>query len=495
MARRIITRVRHGLRALLVCSSLFALATPAYAAFPSEDDRVPAPGWNCVERVAMPDLVNVLEAAWSPDGTTLAVKRFERRPSSGPGGYTENEYLELVDMRTQKVRALGEVEYGRPAWSPSGKYLAYWGFKADFLEVMERKTGEVIAKLTPSMPDFRWQADTLLYVEKGTIRQWNGGRTPATLGRLGETKAPHYPTDDLNWSGDGTRFLITRHDPKVEEVDRFIGTTATADAEPFDLPDALYTEWAPKGSVLLVRYATKIQVRDLAAGTTSTIPIVRSAVHSWGPDGRTLLLRTLRPSVAAGGTYEEVQAVWPAPLPKPAILPDLFGVRTFSLDGRYFGGTVRTDRHDNVYAVFRCYEIVRGDRGAAPVPVEPRFAKIEAGTGKLIRPVAGSIAQFFHPAHLGVDIAAPFGSPIVAADAGTVTKIGWHDPGGLYVCVQHGGGLETCYYHTGAFLVTLGQRVAKGEAIALVGMTGETNGPHVHWEAHLNGKQIDPLLR
>src|SRR5438132_1471543 len=114
--------------------------------FPGEEDRVPAPGLNCIERVVVPDLVNVIDAKWSPDGSTLAYVRFERKPSTGPSGYIEDEVLELLDMRTQKVRSLGVIEYGRPAWSPSGRYLAYWGHKADFLEVMDSKTGEVIGR-------------------------------------------------------------------------------------------------------------------------------------------------------------------------------------------------------------------------------------------------------------------------------------------------------------------------------------------------------------
>jgi murein DD-endopeptidase MepM/ murein hydrolase activator NlpD len=483
---------------MLVCAFLLALATPAYAAFPSEEDRVPAPGLDCIERVRIPDLVNVIDAKWSPDASALAVVRFERRPSSGPGGYLEDEVLEILDMRTQQVRSVGTIEYGRPAWSPSGRYLAYWGYKADFLEVMDRKSGEVVAKLTPSMPDYKWAAgDSLIYIEKATIRAWNGSRIPATLARIGDTKVPHYPESDWNWSGDGSRFTLTQYDQKDPTPERFIGTTESGDAEPLDLPGALYTEWAPRGSVLLVRYQSRLEVRDLVANTSASIPLARGAIHQWGPDGRTLLVRAPTVTAVAGDAYEKPVVVWPAPAAAPAIVPDLFGVRTFSPDGRYFGGTIRTDRHDNIFAVFRCYEIVRAATNTAPVAFDARQAKIDGGTGRLIRPVAGPIAQFVHAAHSGVDVAAPFGSPIVAADAGTVTKTGWQDDGegGIRVCLQHAAGLETCYYHVSTILVTVGQRVARGEGIALVGMSGRTNGPHVHWEAKLNGRIIDPLLR
>jgi murein DD-endopeptidase MepM/ murein hydrolase activator NlpD len=61
--------------------------------------------------------------------------------------------------------------------------------------------------------------------------------------------------------------------------------------------------------------------------------------------------------------------------------------------------------------------------------------------------------------------------------------------------VAHGAGLESCYYHGSSALVTVGQRVTRGQPIALVGMTGVTTGPHVHWEAKLFGRIVDPLGR
>ncbi|HKW77713.1 MAG TPA: peptidoglycan DD-metalloendopeptidase family protein [Candidatus Limnocylindria bacterium] len=488
--------MRKVARAGLVCAMVLSFAAPAAAALPSEDETAPAPGPYCLERVPLPELVNVIDAKWSPDARTLALVRFERTPDSGPSGYLEDEQLELLDMRTQKVRSLGSIWYGRPAWSPSGKYLAYWGYRADFLEVMDRATGEVVAKLTPSNPEFRWQGDTLLYIEKSTIRAWKGGRIPETLGRLGDTKVPHFPEDAWQWSGDGTRFTLTRYDYKDPVPERFLGSTASQDADPIDLPGALYTEWAPAGSVLLVRYAAALEVRDVDANTVDRIAIPRNALHSWAADGRTLLVRTPRPTVAAGDAYEEARIVWPKASARPALLPDVFGVRVFSPDGRFFGGTVRTDRHDNVFVAFRCYEIVRVDPKGVPVEFAGRFAKI-ASTGQLIRPVSGPVAQFFHPAHSGVDFAAPFGTPIVAADAGTVTKTGWQPDGegGIRVCLQHSGGLETCYYHASTVVVTVGQRVARGEVIAIVGQSGLSTSAHLHWEAKLNGKVIDPLLR
>ena len=68
-------------------------------------------------------------------------------------------------------------------------------------------------------------------------------------------------------------------------------------------------------------------------------------------------------------------------------------------------------------------------------------------------------------------------------------------PGGYRVCVMHAAELETCAYHTALALARVGDRVSRGQPIALVGMTGITTGPHVHWEAKLEGKVVDPLAR
>ena len=85
------------------------------------------------------------------------------------------------------------------------------------------------------------------------------------------------------------------------------------------------------------------------------------------------------------------------------------------------------------------------------------------------------------------------GSIIVAADDGVVDAAGWVQVGGRRVCVQHAEGFESCYYHTSAALVSIGEHVARGQPIALIGMTGATTGPHVHWEVKENGRIVDPL--
>ena len=119
-------------------------------------------------------------------------------------------------------------------------------------------------------------------------------------------------------------------------------------------------------------------------------------------------------------------------------------------------------------------------RGAAPAP---------AAAGRLVWPVpGGSISQYFHAGHLALDIAAPYGSQIVAAQAGVVTSAGWrNNGGGNVISIDHGNGMRTVYNHLGSIWVGPGQYVAAGQGIGGVGCTGMCTGPHVHFEVIVNG--------
>lgn len=118
-----------------------------------------------------------------------------------------------------------------------------------------------------------------------------------------------------------------------------------------------------------------------------------------------------------------------------------------------------------------------------------------APTGRLAWPVGGRITQHFWGFHTGVDIAAPYGSGVAASEVGTVVRAGWVAVGGLSIQVSHGNGLVTGYYHLGSVFVAPGQKVSRGQIIGTIGMTGVTTGPHVHWEAMLNGAFVDPLSK
>ena len=139
--------------------------------------------------------------------------------------------------------------------------------------------------------------------------------------------------------------------------------------------------------------------------------------------------------------------------------------------------------------------------GSAPLAAGP----IQAGNGSgLIWPVDGPVVSGFGPRningsyefHPGVDIAVPSGTPIRAAAAGTVvfTEPESSSGGyGNYTCIDHGGGLSTCYAHQESFAVSAGQRVSQGQVIGYSDCTGYCLGPHVHFEVRINGEVTDPM--
>ena len=449
------------------------------------------PGLNCTGRVDIPFVQNVIEAKWSPDNRTLAVTAGQRTPSTtSPVGWKEDEVIYTFDIRTG---ALSPVGFGiRPEWSGTGKYLSYWP-KDEDLRVM--RGGKIEAKLLMSIPEVRWVGDRLLYIYKRDIREWANGET-RTVARFDKDFEPAYPLDDVYWSADGTRFTLTRYsfDGTIE---RYIGKTATADVDPLDAPGATYTEWSPVGSTLLVRYPNRLELIG-PDGTRQSAALSRFSgpISSWTADGRSLLVGRLSSTIPAGDRFEKF-IVWGAPQARPtATLPNLIGARVFSPNGRYFTGLSRERLDTTRLELYRCGTWsddewnLQGDPDA-----ESRLGRLNDPERRFVRPAPGDIAQFLQYSHTGVDVAAPVGSIIVAADGGAVTKVGLQGSGGQVVCVSHGAGLETCYFHTSAALVNLGQRVARGQPIALVGMTGVTSGPHVHWEAKLFGRIVDPLAR
>jgi murein DD-endopeptidase MepM/ murein hydrolase activator NlpD len=109
-------------------------------------------------------------------------------------------------------------------------------------------------------------------------------------------------------------------------------------------------------------------------------------------------------------------------------------------------------------------------------------------------PVVSGYGMRWGRLHEGIDISASTGTPIWAAAAGTVIYAGWLGGYGNLVVVDHGNGLATAYAHASAILVAVGQQVAQGETVSLVGSTGNSSGPHLHFEVRVNGVAVDPLL-
>ena len=127
---------------------------------------------------------------------------------------------------------------------------------------------------------------------------------------------------------------------------------------------------------------------------------------------------------------------------------------------------------------------------------------VASGSGAMIWPLNGPITSEFgwrtHPIfgtqryHSGLDIGGDYGLPIVAAASGTVIHSGWISGYGYTVIIDHGGGITTLYGHNESLLVGEGESVSQGQTIAMCGSTGNSTGPHCHFEVRENGEPVSP---
>lgn len=115
-------------------------------------------------------------------------------------------------------------------------------------------------------------------------------------------------------------------------------------------------------------------------------------------------------------------------------------------------------------------------------------ARLSSHYGKRRHPVLG-----YRKMHKGTDFAAPTGTPIYAAGSGTVVSAGRNGSFGNYVKIRHNGEYHTAYAHMHRIKVKKGQRVRQGQVIGSVGTTGRSTGPHLHYEVHRNGRQVNPM--
>jgi murein DD-endopeptidase MepM/ murein hydrolase activator NlpD len=464
-----------------------SITVPSDTAAP---EQAPADHLRCVEKLAVPQIDNAFEASWSHASNAIAVSRIVT--ISNPRmitGTEEDQRISVLDLAKGTVRDLGQGS--EPVWSGSGTYLAYWRNGDDDLRIVR---GDTLAGLAPAtQPDVRWVGDQLFFFHDGEIRAWKDGVT-WTVANVLEDLVPRYPKDDVYFSADAQRFTMTRYHTDGS-VERYVGVTSSGAMEPVGDGNTLLTEWAPVGHSLLLRSANAVTLRS-DSGTDRSAPIKTLAgpVHAWTGDGR-LLFGKMSPTMPGASAFD------PFPVfgdeTTVAALPNVLGVRAFSPDGRFFMGVTRTGLYSTQLEVYRCgtAAIALAPDPRADTVARAHAASIDSDPRRFVRPVAGAITQYLQGSHTGVDVAAPVGSILVAADDGVVNAVGWVPVGGRRVCVQHSDGLESCDYHTSVPLVALGDRVLRGQPVALIGMTGLTSGPHVHWEAKRNGMIVDPLGR
>ena len=233
-------------------------------------------------------------------------------------------------------------------------------------------------------------------------------------------------------------------------------------------------------SVKTILWANKLPARSsVHAGQTLTIPPVDGVVVS----------------VAEGDTLDSIASLYEV---DPQAIYDLNGLEDSNL---VLGQTL----------------ILPGAVGTTipSVSVKPKPAVSSSGAtsnvrppatyggGKMAWPVIGGnnfISQYFHAGHYAIDIAADYGTKVVAAASGTVIFAGWKANGGGYqVWIAHGSGIFTTYNHMSAITVGAGQSVGRGQQVGRVGQTGNATGPHLHFEVWRGpvwdgGTRVNPLL-
>lgn len=171
------------------------------------------------------------------------------------------------------------------------------------------------------------------------------------------------------------------------------------------------------------------------------------------------------------------------------VTPGEWGTRELTIrEYREDGKVVRTEVLENTVTAEPKTQVAKV--GTKQVPA--------MGSGSLVFPVVGILTSNYGPRwggwHNGIDIGAPTGTPILAADSGMVVFRGWSGNYGYMIKIDHGGGnMVTLYAHLSSFNVELGQTVNKGDVIGYVGNTGYSTGSHLHFEILVGGESKNPL--
>lgn len=257
----------------------------------------------------------------------------------------------------------------------------------------------------------------------------------------------------------------------------------------------LFTPWATPGARILAaenaRLLTQmedIEARILTLSDTLTAIGVRDQqirLLAGLPIDTTIVDSTAAAKVSADGALRTLSTATPSRFPSKPFLGRLgFSTRPD------IGGLIK--RATELSASFRAVNDTLTSN-------YERFANTPS-----IMPTTGWLSSHFsqsrfHPvlhanrAHEGIDLSAPMGAPIIAPAAGRVISVTNEAGYGKTFEIDHGNGIVTRFAHCSRIIVTVGQIVTRGQAIATIGNTGLSTGPHLHYEVHVNGKPVDPL--
>ena len=140
-------------------------------------------------------------------------------------------------------------------------------------------------------------------------------------------------------------------------------------------------------------------------------------------------------------------------------------------------------------------ELLRLKQAGIPgIKLHPAYQNVDLDDIRMMRIIDEASSQgLITLVHSGIDIGVDEGTPVHAADGGTVAWSGWMGGYGYAVVIDHGNGMSTLYGHNSELAVSEGQDVGKGQVIAYAGSTGNSTGPHVHFEVRISGDPVDPM--
>ena len=226
-------------------------------------------------------------------------------------------------------------------------------------------------------------------------------------------------------------------------------------------------EYVKKGTV-----STALEAAELLAGAVSVQTVTRESIYTVEPYGE---IEVEDPELYIG----ERKTV------------------TEGISGEKYVEYTTVKVNGNKIAHYQSGETVITNPVASVVSVGTKENPKGRATGAFANPVSGNLSSYYGArwgrTHKGIDVCAPAGTPIYAADGGTVCYSGWMSGYGNLIQIDHGNGYVTYYAHCTELYASVGDKVAQGDLIAAVGSTGNSTGNHLHFEIRLNGSVLNPL--